>query len=42
MGDVLVVFLAIIAFFVVLDIAAVHWGVDSRPALGDDHRRRAS
>lgn len=25
--------------FVTLDVAAVRWGSDSRPTIGDDHRR---
>ncbi|MGZ8502159.1 MAG: hypothetical protein ACXWWR_03485 [Candidatus Limnocylindrales bacterium] len=25
--------------FVALDLAALRWGTDSRPTIGDDHRR---
>ncbi len=41
MTDLLVMLLGVIAILVVLDVMAVTFGVDSRPRLGDDHRRSA-
>jgi hypothetical protein len=35
----LFVWIVIIAALVALDVAALHWGVDSREPLPDDHRR---
>jgi hypothetical protein len=37
--EALIVFIVIIASLVGLDVAAVKWGVDSRPSLRDDHNR---
>jgi hypothetical protein len=33
--------IVIAAVFAVLALAADRWGVDSRPSIGDDHRRFA-
>jgi hypothetical protein len=30
--------LGFVALFVALDLAALRWGTDSRPTIGDDHR----
>ena len=37
--EALIVFIVIIASLVGLDLAAITWGVDSRPSLGDDRAR---
>jgi hypothetical protein len=35
----IVALVALVISFLVLDVAAVGWGVDSRPAMSDDHQR---
>ncbi len=35
------VIVAAVAALVVFDLAALRWGVDSRPTIGDDHQRQA-
>jgi hypothetical protein len=37
--EALVVFLAVIVGLLGFDLAALRWGVDSRSAMPDDHRR---
>ncbi len=37
--DAIAAVIAIIAGMLAFDLAAVRWGEDSRPSLGDDHRR---
>jgi hypothetical protein len=37
--DVIAAVIAIIAGMLAFDLAAVRWGADSRPSLGDDHHR---
>jgi hypothetical protein len=37
--DILIVFTAIFAALIGLDMAATAWGVDSRDSIGDDHAR---
>ena len=37
--DAILVVSTIVAALVALDLAALRWGVDSRPTIGDDHRR---
>jgi hypothetical protein len=34
-------FLVLVAIFAALALAAERWGEDSRPSVGDDHRRLA-
>lgn len=33
------VLIAAVAVLAAFDLAALGWGVDSRPTIGDDHRR---
>ena len=33
------IIIAAVAALAAFDIAALRWGVDSRPTIGDDHRR---
>lgn len=35
----IVMFVGLIAAFLVVDFAAVNWGTDSRDGMTDDHRR---
>jgi nitrogen fixation-related uncharacterized protein len=35
----IVALVGLVILFVVLDLAAFGWGVDSRPTLADDHQR---
>ena len=37
--DALVILLVVVIALVALDLAALRWGVDSRPSLSDDHVR---
>jgi nitrogen fixation-related uncharacterized protein len=37
--EALIVLIVIITSLVGLDLAAITWGVDSRPSLRDDHNR---
>jgi hypothetical protein len=37
--DTLIAFAIAVAGFAALDFAALRWGSDSRPTVGDDHRR---
>jgi hypothetical protein len=37
--DVIAILVTVVAGLLALDLAAMAWGVDSRPAIGDDHRR---
>lgn len=37
--DTIFVLVVALVGFVALDVAAVRWGSDSRPIIGDDHRR---
>jgi hypothetical protein len=37
--EALVMILTIIVGLVALDVAALRWGIDTRPMLPDDHRR---
>lgn len=37
--EVVMLTLGLLAALLVLDVASVRWGVDSRPSVGDDHRR---
>jgi hypothetical protein len=37
--DAIFAFVVAIVGFAALDVAAVRWGADSRPTIGDDHRR---
>ncbi len=37
--DVIAVLITVVAGLLALDLAAMAWGVDSRPTVGDDHRR---
>lgn len=37
--EALVILLVVLIALAVLDLAAVRWGVDSRPRLTDDHAR---
>ena len=37
--DAIAAVIAIIASVLAFDLAAVRWGADSRPDLGDDHHR---
>lgn len=37
--DAILIVSTIVAALVAFDLAALRWGVDSRPTIGDDHRR---
>ena len=37
--DAILIVSTIVAAIVAFDLAALRWGVDSRPTIGDDHRR---
>lgn len=37
--DGLLLLALVIAALLAFDVAAVRWGVDSRPSIGDDHAR---
>ena len=37
--DAILIVGTIVAALVAFDLAALRWGVDSRPTIGDDHRR---
>lgn len=37
--EALIVLFSFVAGFVILDVAALTWGVDSRDSLADDHQR---
>lgn len=39
--DVIAVLSIAVAGLLALDFAALAWGADSRPSIGDDHRRLA-
>ena len=39
MGEALLVVLLVVAALGVLDVFALRYGADSRPSIGDDHRR---
>ncbi len=35
----IIVIALIVGIMVAIDVAALHWGADSRPTYGDDHAR---
>ena len=37
--DAILIVSTIVVALVAFDLAALRWGVDSRPTIGDDHRR---
>ena len=37
--DAILIVSTIVAALVAFDLAALRWGVNSRPTIGDDHRR---
>jgi hypothetical protein len=39
--DTVIVIIIAVAGFAAFDLAALRWGTDSRPTIGDDHRRTA-
>ncbi len=37
--EAILVVITIIAALIAFDVAALRWGADTRPSIGDDHRR---